>query len=209
MTGGNHMINLLTTSPLIYSESKLENYVDYLKSFYTSKLNKENSNPKLNNVHRHEKKSLLLNVYKDSNNLDQKVCRLVYGHKEEYQSHFLKSKIRNNFFKYLPYTISCIVTAPQNTNGRLYKRLKHFHNTNNYVTQLSLDKYELPFKIVGYNLFDNSNSIILNSDIFGESDGSYYFQEKMLLNFKLSLTNEIHDIHRLWINMIDRSLENK
>lgn len=208
MTGGNHIKNLLTTSSL-FSEYKPK---DYLKSYYTYKLNKDLNKDEIiqgKSVHIHEKNNSFVNVYRDSNNFKQKLCKLVCGHIEEYETHILKTKIRNNFFKYLPYTISCIITAPKNSNGRLYKRLKYFHDHNNYITQLSLENYSLPLKLVGYNLFDLSNSIILNSDILGKSEGSYYFQEVIFSKLNLQLPNEIHELHQLWINMIDRTLENK
>lgn len=227
LTGGNHIINLLTTADTI--RSKID--TDKLVEFYKTKTNFTPNTPKASddsfrnsfqidsnydlisqgyNVHVYESNNLFKFIYRNVQNYtSDKICTLVHGHSDEYKFHLGNTTLRNNFFKYLPYTLGLFVSVPKILESRLYKRVKYFNENNSYVVPLSNNNYHLPFSIVGYEIFNNTNACILDSDIFGQTEGSKYFQEFVLEKFNIKLPNTIHVMHELWINMVDQSLANK
>lgn len=87
--------------------------------------------------------------------------------------------------------------------GRAMKRL--FANRVTFK-EISKNTYDMPLCINDKPIFTTENSFYLNSDKFLENKGSYYFQETIYENLGIELPNEIHEIHDIWIEMIDKSI---
>lgn len=215
-TGGNHIVNLLTLSSVFQPKFTSNNYVNDLINFYESKLN---SIVKINydadiiskgyNVHVYDSNNLFTYVYKNLDKFKNNQCTIVQGHSDEYKVGLTNQLFKNNFFKYLPLTKALLVTTPNNTSSRLFKRVSYFNQTNSYSFPISTDNYKIPFTIAGYEIFNNSNAFMIDSDLFGENNGSYYFQNFCNETLNIILPDEIHILHQLWIKMVDQSLVHK
>ena len=223
LSGGNHLINLISLNynivPKLSSNSQHTNILDFYKKKLQTAVNdtiQENLHradyaSKGFNVHIYDTKNVFPDPYLNisQNLMPKEQCTLVHGHYFDYETNLLNNLVKNLFFKNLPYSLFCVLTVPNKKNSRLFRRLNNSDLLQNYIITKSLSNYVIPMKIVGYTIFDEMNSLLIDSDLFGEETGSEYLQDIIFKKFKLELPNDIHDIHKLWINMIDISLEYK
>lgn len=96
-----------------------------------------------------------------------------------------------------------VMTYPKK-QGRAFKRVELGNKDVNMSIQKDL--YKLPFICKKNPYLTKDNGILIDSDIFCELEGSYYLQELIKDNFGIILPNYIHDLHVLWLEMIDKTI---
>lgn len=89
-------------------------------------------------------------------------------------------------------------------HSRAFKRV---YTGNSPINLKRQELFNLPVKFNANVLFDNENCIEIDTDLFFESEGSYYIQELFDLKYDIKLPSLIHKLHQDWLCMIDRSLE--
>jgi hypothetical protein len=188
-SGGNHIANMLSLSNIFLSRFWSKDYYKELELSYERAVK---------SVHPSKTQQFYDLFLVNSKNLTKKY--ITVGHLGHYGQLLKKHNVDFT-------DSSCIMVTKPVKNERATKRYKFVDEINkNKPINITSDIYDLPLKILDTELFNSDNSIILNSDLLFNDDGSYYVQELLLNSFSIHLPNSIHDLHKLWIKMIDKSL---
>lgn len=152
-----------------------------------------------------------------SDNLNKKISG--QGHYIDRKA-FLPPKTKNKFLQKIWYSlfnkqqIAGIILSYPKRNGRASDRLNIANknvrkNLEQHiaVSNVTYNNYKLPYIMNSNVLFDSTNGLEINTDDFMENDGSYYFQESIYKKFNVILPDHIHELHKVWIEIIDKSIE--
>ena len=219
ITGGNHLENLLSTNDQFEKKVSSENntIIDLLNVYETKSrlLTKEVTND-LDiasdgfNVHVYETSTVFNTVYHNIENyLNYKKIFIVHSHSDIYEWHLHQPKMKNNFFKFLNKTKAIVISLPKDKNSRAYKRYEKYclqKSQNLIFLSKPFENYVVPYKIAGFELFNESNSRLLDVDLFMSDNGWDYIFNFLKDNFNIVLTEDTKKLHELWIKMIDHSL---